>query len=127
MSIVSQLGLVPGQYFEQNMLKANKLRVKKVEHRNTPAVRKRRKILHGQRTMMTSTRQKTAPHMKQDPCDISSRTVRPYENLDPIVLMINIFLKMPKIAISDIVRMISQEVLEGILMKFSGYIQQNYL
>ena len=49
MNILSQLGLVPGQYFEQNMLKADKQRVKKAEQRNTPAIRKRRKILRGQK------------------------------------------------------------------------------
>jgi hypothetical protein len=48
-NILSQLGLVPGQFFEQNMRKADKQRVKKAEHRNTPAIRKRRKILRGQK------------------------------------------------------------------------------
>jgi hypothetical protein len=89
-NILSQLGLVPGQYFEQNMLKANKQQVKKAEHRNTPAIRKRRKILYGQKKKKDDKKRKQrAPHMKQLSDIVNNKIVRPYDNLDPIVLMVN--------------------------------------
>jgi hypothetical protein len=47
--IFSELGLVPGQFFEYRVGKADKRQVKKADHRNTLVVKKRRKILHGQK------------------------------------------------------------------------------
>lgn len=48
-NIFNELGLVPGQFFEKSILKADKMRIKKAEHRNTPEVKKRRKVLRGQK------------------------------------------------------------------------------
>lgn len=46
-NIFHELGLLPGQFFEESIRKADKHRIKKAEHRNTPEVKKRRKILRG--------------------------------------------------------------------------------
>jgi hypothetical protein len=40
---------VPGRFFEYGVGKFDKRRVKKADHRNTPAVKRRRKILRGQK------------------------------------------------------------------------------
>ena len=48
-NIFEELDLVPGHFFEESIGKADRLRVKKAEHRNTPEVKKRRKILRGQK------------------------------------------------------------------------------
>lgn len=48
-NILSELGLIPGHFFNESLRKGDKLRVKKAEHRNTPEVKKRRKILRGQK------------------------------------------------------------------------------
>ena len=47
--IFNELGLVPGQFFENGFRQADKTRIMKAEHRNTPEVKKRRKILSGQK------------------------------------------------------------------------------
>ena len=41
--IFNDLGLVPGQFFENGVGQVDKRRIMKAEHRNTPAVKKRRK------------------------------------------------------------------------------------
>ena len=43
------LVLVPGKFFENGVGKADKRRIRKAEHRNTPDVKKRRKVLRGQK------------------------------------------------------------------------------
>jgi hypothetical protein len=45
----SLMNLVPGQFFEYGVGKADMRQVKKADHRNTPSVKKRRKILRGQK------------------------------------------------------------------------------
>lgn len=46
-NIFEDLGLEPGEFFENGTNKADQKRVRKAEHRNTPEVKKRRKILRG--------------------------------------------------------------------------------
>ena len=48
-NIISELGLTPGHFFTESLRKGDTLRVKKAGHRNTPEVKKRRKILRGQK------------------------------------------------------------------------------
>ena len=47
--IFNELGLVPGKFFENGVGKADKSHIRKAEHRNTPDVKKRRKVLRGQK------------------------------------------------------------------------------
>lgn len=62
-NIFHELGLVPGQIFEESIFNANNMRVKKAEHRNTPVVKKRRKVLRGQKKKRI--KRKRVPHIKK--------------------------------------------------------------
>ena len=48
-NIISELSQTPGHFFTESLRKGDTLRVKKAGHRNTPEVKKRRKILRGQK------------------------------------------------------------------------------
>jgi len=47
--ILSELGLVPGHFFEEGVKNADTKRVKKADHRHNPEIKKRRKVLRGQK------------------------------------------------------------------------------
>ena len=49
MNVFTEMGLVPVVFFRHGIRKADQQRVKKAEHRNLPAVKKRRKVLRGSR------------------------------------------------------------------------------
>ena len=47
--IFNELGLVPGQFFQNGVGQADKRWIMKAEHSKTPAVKKRKKVLRGQK------------------------------------------------------------------------------
>lgn len=47
--IMEELGLEPGYFFQEGNRKADKLRVAKADHRKKAEVKKRRKVLRGQK------------------------------------------------------------------------------
>jgi hypothetical protein len=49
---------VPAQFFEYRVRKVDKRQIKKGDHRNTLAAKKRRKILHGQKKKRTTQKEK---------------------------------------------------------------------
>jgi hypothetical protein len=51
--ILQQDGLVHGYYFEEGVCKADKKHVKKADHRAKPDVKKRRKVVRGQKKYLS--------------------------------------------------------------------------
>ena len=57
--ILQQDGLVLGYYFEEGVCKSDKKHVKKADHRAKPDVKKRRKVVHGQKKKKEDKNQET--------------------------------------------------------------------
>ena len=57
--ILQEDGLVPGYYFQEGVCKADKKRVKKADHRAKPDVKKRRKVVRGQKKKREDKNQET--------------------------------------------------------------------
>ena len=64
MNIFTEMGLLPGVFFQHSIRKADQQRVKKAEHRNHPAVKKWRKVLRGRKKKDDDTQEREAATYK---------------------------------------------------------------
>ena len=62
--IMEELGLEPGYYFQQGTRKADEQRVAKADHRAKAVVKKRRKVLRGQKKKKRTKLRRRAIHMR---------------------------------------------------------------